>query len=156
MSKPETLFHGRLNKRLPVEVKAEKMNNPYRGGTADFWYSGYKDDLWVEYKWLTHAPVRSVKVGLSKLQELWLNDGWKKGRNVCVITGSPQGCAILLEGAWMHNVDRAAFKYTEQDVVTWLIGQVHDAPAATRPSNTSYKYGVQDTDDVYVDSGSEY
>ena len=133
--KHETKFQKRLNRHLPVEVHAEKMNNPYRGGTADYWYSGYKADLWVEYKWFSAAPVRSAKVGLQPLQELWLNDALRKGRNVCVIIGSPQGCAILLDGAWMHNVTRSQFNHTELTVSLWIIRRVHDVPKENTSSS---------------------
>lgn len=145
MLKRETLFYRRVNKRLPAEIHSEKMTNPYRGGTADFWYSGYKADLWAEYKWFVRAPVRSARVGLQTLQELWLNDACRKGRNVCVIIGSPQGCAILRDGAWMHNISREEFKYSEQDVTAWIIGQVHVIPPKASNDFTS---SMQTNNDV--------
>ena len=50
--KPETQFANSVNGKLPLRgvLHREKMNNPYRGGTADWWYSGRRADLWCEYK----------------------------------------------------------------------------------------------------------
>ena len=50
---PETRFIASVHRHLPVDLHHEKMHNAYRGGTADCWYSGQKDDLWVEYKFIT-------------------------------------------------------------------------------------------------------
>jgi hypothetical protein len=146
--KHETSFYRRVNKHLPVEVHAEKMSNPFRGGMPDFWYSGYKADLWVEFKWSIRAPVRSARVGLQALQKLWLNDANRKRRNVCVIIGSPQGCAILRDGAWMYNVSREQFKYDESAVTAWIIGQVHASVAALKSTNTGDGDDLQTTDNV--------
>jgi len=94
MSKPETRFYSAVHKLLPSNLHREKMHNPYRGGTADVWYSGNLDDLWVEYKWLAilpkKAPVRLEKE-LSPLQQQWLTGRHKEGRNIVVILGTPEG-----------------------------------------------------------------
>lgn len=75
------------------------MNNPYRGGTADVWYSGSADDLWVEYKWVAKlnkkSPIHISKL-LSPLQLQWLRKRYEEGRNVVVILGTP-------EGAWVYE-----------------------------------------------------
>lgn len=156
MLKYETSFYRRVNKRLPAEIHAEKMTNPYRGGTADFWYSGYKADLWAEYKWFKAAPVRSAKVGLQPLQELWLNDALRKRRSVCVIIGSPQGCAILLDGAWMDNVSREDFMYTEEGVASWITGKV-DAPLAILESSySSDEHDLQTVNDIDANSRNKH
>ena len=79
------------------------MNNPYRGGTADVWYSGTADDLWVEYKYLPKLPVRaSIEVSkhLSELQLQWLRDRHNEGRNVIVVLGTPVGSKIYTKCAW--------------------------------------------------------
>jgi hypothetical protein len=144
-SKPETSFYGRVNKRLPVDVHVEKMHNFYRGGTPDIWYSGPSGDLWAEYKWIPKLPVKQttpIKADLTGLQLLWLYDAWTKGRNVCVIVGSPQGCAILRDGAWRSDISHAEFKYTELQVTSWLIGQTHVLVATVSKDSGSVKSGV--------------
>jgi hypothetical protein len=77
------------------------MNNPYRGGTADWWYSGYVRDLWIEYKYVQKLP-KSVPIvlNLSALQKLWLRDRYKEGRNIMVILGHPNGGVILQDLNW--------------------------------------------------------
>jgi len=118
------------------------MHNIYRGGTPDYWYSGHKADLWVEYKWEKYLPVRAdVNPGLSELQKLWLNDSWKKGRNVCVIVGSPTGCVVLRDGTWNHKVSLSLFSMTEQAVAEWIIKEVHDPSAESNDSG--YESGIQ-------------
>jgi len=153
MSQPEHLFHARINRRLPRQVYAEKMHNIYRGGTPDYWYSGFKADLWVEYKWVKKLPVKAdVKTGLSGLQKLWLNDAWKKGRNVCVIIGAPTGCVVLQNGAWNEDISRGKFVVTEQAVAEWIIWEVHDPTVESTDSGN--EPGVQALNNVVVNSGS--
>lgn len=104
MSKgPETRYYTAVHKLLPRSLHKEKMHNPYRGGTADCWYSGSKDDLWVEYKFISKVPKKaplSVVKELSPLQIQWLNDRHKEGRNVVVILGTPLGAWIYENGTW--------------------------------------------------------
>ena len=108
MSKPETRFYTAVHKLLPRSLHREKMHNPYRGGTADVWYSGNLDDLWVEYKWLAKlprsAPVRLDKL-LSPLQQQWLFGRHEEGRNIVVILGTPEGAWICEGAAWKKPLD---------------------------------------------------
>jgi len=87
------------------------MHNLYRGGTADVWYSGYLDDLWVEWKYLSKlpkkAPVRINKL-LSPLQLQWLNGRHGEGRNVVVILGTPLGAWVYEDTAWAWQEISAA------------------------------------------------
>ena len=95
--KPENTFIDGMHKHLPP-VKffhREKMNNPYSSGTADWWYSGNKADLWVEYKYIKPVPVKKIVIpDLSALQLDWLESRKKEGRNVKVIVGCPKGGVI--------------------------------------------------------------
>jgi len=153
--KPETLFTNRVNKRLPQDVYAEKQHNFYRGGTPDFWYSGYKADLWVEYKWIKQLPKKEstpIKADLSGLQTLWLDDAHKKGRNVCVIIGSPQGCAILVDGTWRCELSHAAFLFKEPDVVQWLTRKLCVPTSLSNSDSNSYKFSIQNSDNEFANS----
>lgn len=108
-AKPETRFYTAIHKLLPKQLHKEKMNNPYRGGTADVWYSGNADDLWVEYKYLSKVPKLApiaVSKELSALQIQWLRGRYEEGRNVVVILGTPLG-------AWVYEFCR-----WESDLVT--------------------------------------
>jgi hypothetical protein len=99
VSKPETLYYTAVHKLLPRTIHREKMANPYRGGTADVWYSGNLDDLWVEYKWLAPLPKKALVHPaelMSPLQQRWHEGRHKEGRNVVVILGT-------LDGAWVFE-----------------------------------------------------
>lgn len=114
MSKPETSFRLGVEKYLPSkkEPHREKMNNPYRGGTADSWYSGKAGDLWVEYKFLPCKPQRGditpKRLDLSALQLDWLRGRYEEGRKVAVIVGCPEGGVVLTHLAWeaTHSVEQ--------------------------------------------------
>lgn len=116
-SGPETRFIASVHKHLPPaeEFHREKMANPYRGGTADSWYSGTKRDLWVEWKWV-ELPKRydtliditaGKKPSLSMLQQHWIRDRRTEGRNVWVIVGSKIGGMVFVDDAWStaHRTD---------------------------------------------------
>lgn len=108
MSGPETRFYAAVHKLLPRDIHREKMHNPYRGGTADVWYSGNLDDLWVEYKWLAKlpkkAPVVLTKL-LSPVQQQWLEGRYKEGRNIVVILGSPEGAWVFEGTLWKEPLN---------------------------------------------------
>lgn len=102
-SKPESLYYRGVHRLLPKGLHVEKMNNPYRGGTADVWYSGNGGDLWVEYKFIQKPPNKAlidVSKELSSLQMQWLRDRHLEGRSVCVILGTPLGGWIYEDLAW--------------------------------------------------------
>lgn len=103
-AKPENTFISSIHRRIPKKIHKEKMANPYRGGTADCWYSGKKNDLWVEYKYLPSVPQRGIitweRIGLSELQLEWLNERSEEGRNVVVIVGTPDGGVLYRHREW--------------------------------------------------------
>lgn len=87
-----------------------KNHNQYNGGIADVWYSGMKADLWVEYKFIV-VPKRpdtmiDITAGkspaLSHLQQDWIKNRVREGRNVGVIIGSKDG------GVWLPNIEWAS------------------------------------------------
>jgi hypothetical protein len=113
VSKPETRYYSAVHKLLPSRLHREKMHNPYRGGTADVWYSGNADDLWVEYKWLAKLPVRApicLERLLSPLQQQWLSGRYEEGRNVVVILATPTGAWVFEGAAWKLPLDPAAIR----------------------------------------------
>lgn len=125
MRKPENTFIASVHKLLPKTVHAEKMNNPYRSGCADVWYSGAKGDLWVEYKFIAKLPVKSdtVQADLSPLQTKWLRERFHEGRKVFVIIGSPSGGVILAGLTWEKPVPLDEYRkqtITRQSLADWL------------------------------------
>lgn len=77
------------------------MHNPYRGGTADVWYSGPDGDLWIEYKYVEKLPrSEAIRPDLTPLQKRWLNARHDEGRTVAVILGTPDGGVIYQDKDW--------------------------------------------------------
>ena len=110
-SGPETRFIASIHRLLPPTLHREKMANPYRGGTADCWYSGY-NDLWIEWKFIK-VPARAttlIDLTLSPLQDDWLRSRWNEGRNVWVIVGSDEGGVIFRDGNWHLPLTQHKFK----------------------------------------------
>lgn len=117
-----------MHKLLPPleTLHREKTHNPYRGGTADVWYSGFLDDLWAEYKWLAKlpkkAPVRLDRE-LSPLQQQWLTGRYKEGRNVVAILGTPEGAWVFEGMSWKEPLDPGIIrtcKLTKQTVADYI------------------------------------
>lgn len=134
--KAETTFIGSIHKLLPLDVHREKMNNPYRSGTADVWYSGQRD-LWIEYKFLPSLPKRldtPVTLDLSENQKIWLSKRHREGRHVAVICGCKSG-GVIFEGlSWQTPLSAEAFAYriiSRAAIASWLLSQTgvvqHDA-----------------------------
>lgn len=118
-SGPETRFYTAVHRHLPPvdQFHREKMANPYRGGTADHWYSGKKRDLWIEWKWVD-LPKRDdtliditagKKPSLSKLQQDWITSRIAEGRNVWVVIGSSEGGVVLHCGGPFGPIRRDRF-----------------------------------------------
>lgn len=126
-SKPETNYYLAINKLLPKTLYREKMHNLYRSGTADMWYSGNLDDLWVEYKYIAKPPKRDdtpCVLDLSALQLQWLRGRHDEGRNVIVILGTPLGGWIYTSREWETKVvtrkDLVQFGLTKQNVADYI------------------------------------
>ena len=153
--KPETRFYRRVNNFVPPEIHRQKISSLYANGTADFWYSGFKADGWVEYKWiptLSRNGVDPLKL-LSSLQALWINRRYREGRYVFVVVGSPQGCAILLHGAWNNRVLVEDFRFTISEVSDFVTGAFYDVSEVLKQSSTGYKFDIQNSHDVLIDRG---
>ena len=107
MSGPENTFIASVHRYLPDAVYRMKNHNQYNGGIPDVWYSGSKADLWVEYKFITLPKKDDTLIDLtalknpilSNLQQQWLAERHKEGRNVAVVVGSKLG------GVWMPKLD---------------------------------------------------
>ncbi len=144
--KPETKFITKVNDKLPIAVRPrsakaratsdgrlihyEKMNNPYSSGTADGWYSAAGGDLWVEFKYLSCVPQRSIVSPsklLTELQMKWLNGRHEEGRNVAVVIGCPAGGVVLVNRAWEKDLPAEVFKtlmVSVVDLAHWIHDQV--------------------------------
>lgn len=96
--KPETNFLNGVHGYLPVAVYRMKNHNDYVGGIPDVWYSGNRNDLWVEYKYLPiQQPRTNVLPDLSPKQLHWIKSRRSEGRNVWVIVGYKRGGVIYTD-----------------------------------------------------------
>jgi hypothetical protein len=124
-AKPETRFYRRVDSRLPPMSKfhRQKIGTGTTNGTADFWYSGSRADLWVEYKWANRVQGDiDVYSLLSALQRHWLASRAAEGRNVAVIVGTPQGNQIFVGETWKQSFPIGAFTLTDAQVAQYLAG----------------------------------
>jgi len=118
VGKPESAFMTGVYKYLPPlsELHREKMANPYRGGTADWWYRGRVTDLWIEAKYITIPARLSTLIAipppgrlLSPLQADWLASRHAEGRNVWVLVGSRSGGVIFQGVSWEKPITAGDF-----------------------------------------------
>ena len=114
-SKAETAWYRRMVKYLHPSIYHMKNNNPYLGGVPDLWFSKHGGrDCWVEIKCIDKLPARDatlVKVELSELQRLWINNRRAEGRNVFVVVGLAGGDGVvMLNGEWDEVWTCARFK----------------------------------------------
>ena len=126
-TKPENRFIGSVHRYLP-RTYAEKMNNPWRAGTADVWYSGDRGDLWIEYKFIERIP-RSAEIlpDLTPRQKRWLNNRFDEGRNVAVVLGTPTGGVIYRNKEWMRPLDHVTLSgliVPRDEIARWIFSQV--------------------------------
>lgn len=130
--KPESAYIAGVNKLLPRSTHREKMHNMFRGGTADVWYSGPMNDLWVEYKYLAPVPKKEFSLVLGKnpmlshLQQQWLNARCDEHRNIAVVVGTPLGALILKNKRWMEPLSFNDFK-SKLQVAEWIVEETHNA-----------------------------
>lgn len=135
--KPESRFTNSVNVYLKSKVYFEKMNNPFRAGTADFWYSGKNGDCWIEYKFIPTIPTRTtILPDLSARQLKWLNDRADEGRKVYVVVGHPKGGVV-----WPIGLDQpmqpAAFEklsLTRPQLAAWILGITGESPCRSPKS----------------------
>lgn len=128
---PETRFIQQVNRYLSLDVHREKIHNPYRGGTPDFYYEAKPEMMWVEYKFLTKVPptvdCTDTDRMLSALQQLWLERAHKNGRQTAVIVGWEKG-GVIFEGLdWKQSIERDDFESrtkSKKEIAAWLRSRV--------------------------------
>lgn len=114
----ESSFTRSVNKLLPTEIYAWKINARFAPGVPDCWYSGPGGSLWAEWKVVPKMP-KKLRPKLSGLQRLWLNSRYDEGRSVIVIVGSPEGIVILENKAWDEPF-KVGTLLTKRETAAWL------------------------------------
>ena len=76
----------------------------------DWYLSGNHQELWLEVKYLSKVPriVDPTKL-LTALQQMWLTDRAREGRNVAVLIGSPDAHVLYPGTLWKKPMDRSEF-----------------------------------------------
>lgn len=127
-TKPESAFIASIHRLLPRSVYAEKMNNPWRSGTADVWYSDKGGDLWIEYKYLPRIPRSSeILPDLTPRQTRWLDSRHDEGRNVAVVLGTPLGGVIYRRKEWSLPMTHEQLKtlvIPKAEIARWIFSEV--------------------------------
>lgn len=127
--KPENAFIRSIDRHIP-QVYSEKMANPWRSGTADKWYTGIKNDLWIEYKWITTVP-KFVTPALSARQLKWLEDRLSEKRSIAVVVGCATGGLIYLNGDWTRKIERSEFLErvrSRSEIAAWILSITGASP----------------------------
>ena len=110
-AKAENTYIAGVHKHMPADVYKEKMSNPYRGGTPDFFYEA-RHQAWCEYKFI-EVPKRAdtvIKPNLSALQLDWLQRCHTNGHRCFVVVGSRAGGVMLRTvGTWKHGLSAGEF-----------------------------------------------
>lgn len=144
--KPETVYIASVHKHLKTVYK-EKMNNPFRSGTPDVWYSGSKGDLWIEYKYEPTVPkTREISPRLSPAQAMWLDCRCAEGRNVAVVVGTPKGGVIFVDYAWNYPTTPSEFTANllpASEIAAWIHKQTGDARVWGTPGTTRQVMGYE-------------
>lgn len=137
--KPENRLIGSVHILIPKQIHIEKMNNPYRRGTADCWYSTVPYDMWIEWKWVKEFPKRDatlIKPAFEPLQEAWCTARFNEGRRVRVVVGSTTGCVVFTDPAmWREGIPRGeAQVLSKQQIADWIQRTCGLEPSPQQPT----------------------
>lgn len=123
-----------LRKALKGRVYYLKNTHAYSSGVADVWLSGSRLDFWVEAKYAQKLPpvlnLTDTRYWCSALQQDWLVNRHKEGRNVGVLCGSPNGAVWFPGLSWQIPMAREEFKRLAKktiqvaEMLTELVGQI--------------------------------
>jgi hypothetical protein len=134
MKTPENQFISSVHHHFPPmsQLHREKNHNTYRCGTADEWYSGNLDDLWIEYKYEPQFPVRDrfIIPNCSPRQVRWLRGRFTEGRNVLVIVGYPIGGVVYYNPVeWEERgIDLSTIQerlMSRKELAEYIIARIH-------------------------------
>lgn len=95
--KAETTFSNLLHSKLDPSIYKEKMSNPFRKGTPDFYYESKGLILWAEHKhilkpWTIDKEPKDICKSQSWPPQLrWLTRAHLNGQQTLVIVGIGQG-----------------------------------------------------------------
>ena len=120
-----------INKKVRTAgVYALKIQTLQNNGVADCFYSGNKNYLFAEMKYIAKLPKRLgtlIKSMLSDLQTEWIGNRYTEGRAVCVIIGSEKGWCIQTDpNQWENPILQCELTLTRNEIVEWIVRQTQD------------------------------
>jgi hypothetical protein len=130
--KPENTFSSLINSKLDKNIYYEKMANPFRSGTPDFYYEGLGGILWVEYKWIPfewQKNKEASKICSTKSwthQRHWLERAYsnKIPSNVIIGIGlGRQSRGYILNYPFNFNLEKDIV-YPIEDLISFIEGTV--------------------------------
>lgn len=134
-TKPENQFISGIHAHLK-DVYHEKMNNPFRSGTADVWYSGLNGDVWIEYKYIPLIPKSAhIRPAISERQRAWLLDRFTEGRTVYVVVGCPEGGVVIAPQHFGSAYGPEEFRQrllSRKQLAEWIREHTGQSPCRTR------------------------
>jgi hypothetical protein len=104
-----------------------KINDNFRGGVPDAYYSGSGGDIWIEYKYVKRLPKREDTQIIPQLrpqQIKWLNTEHNYGRNVYCVVGSPDGGVVLEHPHWTSGITMLEFakrSSSQKELAAWIL-----------------------------------
>lgn len=140
--KPENQFIDSVHYHLVLDKPYRMKNhNEYVGGIADMWYSGRVDDMWVEYKYITHIPKSdAIKLDLTPLQIEWLRGRYEENRNVIVVLGMRDGGIIFENLEWNSTFTQGMLLprvVSRREIAAWIAKRTHGK--YIEPDRSSFK-----------------
>lgn len=148
----ESEYIRTVHKLLPASVYHLKLNLPFTAGVPDCYYSGSRNDLWVEWKYLRTVPLEvdlcsGKKPIMTRLQQDWLRERHREGRCVALIVGTKAGCVLYPGTTWQTVLPRRGFIQqiqSKQATADWIRDVCHQSYARTEVSPVAESIALAD------------
>lgn len=132
-----------IKRYLPRIIHRQSMTGATEAtnGTPDDYFDGTCDDMWVEFKVITHwprsgiltvAPILNVKKQprgrLTVLQANWIKRRHDVGQNAHVMLGLPDRKVLIIQGCDIYddNIVDHCETVTLKDAAEWIIERCGD------------------------------
>jgi len=120
-------FIRSVHRHLPKKgITVWKINDNFRGGVPDAYYSGPKGDIWIEYKYLRQVPKRAgtlIVPSLRPQQIKWLEKEHSFGRQVYCIVGCKSGGHVFEYPDWVNGIPTEFFNKSirkQKQLAAWI------------------------------------
>lgn len=118
----EAGYIAAVHRHLPSSVYKWKIADRFARGVPDVFYSGDRNSLFAEFKFLKTVPKRAFTPRLSAQQLKWLKQRHAEGRHVAVIVGTPAG-GIVIPAKFIGAKFKAERWLPHKEVAQWITAQ---------------------------------